>query len=67
MLALDCEMVQTVGNSDSLARVSIVNYNGHSVYDKFVKPESRVTDFRTWVSGVTPQNLREENGAISEL
>jgi RNA exonuclease 4 len=67
VLALDCEMVQTVGNSDSLARVSIVNYNGHSVYDKFVKPESRVTDFRTWVSGVTPQNLREENGAISEL
>lgn len=42
-----------------------MNYNGHVVYDKYVKPEGRVTDYRTWVSGVTPQNLREENGAIS--
>lgn len=64
MLALDCEMVQTQSSSDSLARVSIVNYNGHTVYDKYVRPESRVIDYRTWVSGVTPQNLKEENGAI---
>ena len=64
VLALDCEMVQTQSSSDSLARVSIVNYNGHTVYDKYVRPESRVIDYRTWVSGVTSHNLKEENGAI---
>ena len=58
-------MVGTQGNTDSLARVSIVNYNGHTIYDKYVRPEGRVTDFRTWVSGVTPQNLKPENGAIT--
>ena len=46
-------------------RVSIVNYNGVVVYDKYVRPEGRVTDFRTWVSGVRPENLLEKNGAIS--
>lgn len=58
-------MVGTQGNGEALARVSIVNYNGHTIYDKFVMSENKVTDFRTWVSGVTPQNLKEENGAIS--
>ena len=64
IVAIDCEMIQTESHSDSLARVSIVNYNGHTIYDKFVRPESRVKDYRTWVSGVTAQNLKEENGAI---
>lgn len=63
-VAVDCEMVQTLGG-DALARVSIVNYNGHTIYDKFVRPQDKVTDYRTWVSGVTPQNLKEENGAIT--
>jgi RNA exonuclease 4 len=42
-----------------------VNYNGVVLYDKYVRPEGRVTDFRTWVSGVTPHHLKETNGAIS--
>ena len=33
--------------------------------DKFVRPKKRITDFRTWVSGVHPWNLKEENGSIS--
>ena len=33
--------------------------------DKFVRPVKRVLDFRSWVSGVHPWNLKEENGAIS--
>ena len=34
------------------------------LYDKYVRPERRVTDFRTWVSGVSPHHLKSENGAI---
>lgn len=46
-------------------RVSVVNYNGHVLYDKYVKPLGRVTDYRTWVSGVQPFHLLEKNGAIT--
>lgn len=58
-LAIDCEMVG-VGNGgvdNALARVSIVNALGQPVYDKYVKPKERVTDYRTEVSGVRPKHL----------
>ena len=60
-IAVDCEMVG-VGpdpdNESTLARVSIVNYHGHQVYDSFVLPKEPVTDYRTFVSGITPQLLK---------
>jgi hypothetical protein len=40
-----------------LFRVSIVNYNGQVLYDEYVKPEGRITNFRTWVSGVSPHHM----------
>ena len=64
VVALDCEMVGVNGSDDALARVSIVNYNGHVLMDKYVIPEQRITDFRSWVSGVHPWHLKAENGAI---
>lgn len=64
-VAVDCEMVGVENNNDALARVSIVNYNGHVLYDKYVRPSSYITDFRTWVSGITPAQLKESNGAIT--
>lgn len=62
-LAIDCEMVG-VGNGgvdNALARVSIVNALGQPVYDKYVKPKERVTDYRTEVSGVRPKHLTKGN------
>lgn len=45
------------GDESALARVSIVNYHGHVVLDTFVQPRERVTDFRTWVSGVRESDV----------
>ena len=59
-LAMDCEMVGVNhGGKDSiLARASIVNQFGHCLYDKFVKPTDKVTDYRTKVSGIRPQDIK---------
>lgn len=60
-IAIDCEMIGVGPNPDresALARVSIVDYNGHQLYDSFVLPKEPVTDYRTHVSGITPQLLR---------
>ncbi|KAL6736085.1 hypothetical protein Aduo_006475 [Ancylostoma duodenale] len=59
VIALDCEYVGggTDGSDDLLARVSIVNQEGKIVYDKYVKPRERVTDFRTSVSGIRPAHI----------
>ncbi|CAG0879807.1 unnamed protein product [Cyprideis torosa] len=59
IIAMDCEMVGVGenGTESHLARVSIVNHFGHCVYDKYVRPRERVTDYRTFVSGVTREQL----------
>lgn len=61
IVSIDCEMVEVDKFSDGLARVSIVNYNGHILYDVYVRPEGKITNYRTWVSGISPANM---HGAI---
>lgn len=58
-VALDCEMVGAgrKGRIDLLARVSIVNTFGNVLLDKYVKPTKYVTDYRTPISGIRPQNI----------
>ncbi|ORZ17340.1 ribonuclease H-like domain-containing protein [Absidia repens] len=59
-VAIDCEMVGVGpgGKESALARASLVNYNGAVLLDIFVKPQEQVTDFRTFVSGITPELLK---------
>lgn len=75
-VAIDCEMVGVGGvigyrvqngkrapmYRSALARVSIVDLEGHLVLDQFVNPGETVKDYRTAVSGVRPQDLK---GAMS--
>ncbi|NXD68098.1 REXO4 exonuclease, partial [Eolophus roseicapillus] len=58
-VAMDCEMVGAgpKGEDSIVARVSIVNQFGKCVYDKYVKPTEEVTDYRTAVSGIRPENI----------
>lgn len=60
-VAMDCEFVGVgfEGKESALARVSIVNFYGHVLLDKFVKPKEKVVDWRTWVSGVTPKHMKD--------
>lgn len=55
---MDCEMVGLGPQRVSgLARCSIVNIHGAVLYDKYIRPEGEITDYRTQVSGVTPQHM----------
>lgn len=58
-VSMDCEFVGVGldGKDSALARVSIVNFFGHVVLDVFVKPQEKVTDWRTWVSGIKPHHM----------
>ncbi|XP_052393377.1 RNA exonuclease 4 [Carassius gibelio] len=59
-VAMDCEMVGVGcdGEDSILARVSIVNHFGKCIYDKYVKPTEKVTDYRTDVSGIRPADIK---------
>ena len=65
-VAMDCEMVGVGSNPNkesALARVSLVNYHGELVYDVFVQPQEAITDYRTHVSGITPELVARGGGA----
>ncbi|XP_072753116.1 RNA exonuclease 4 isoform X1 [Anoplolepis gracilipes] len=59
-IAMDCEMVGIGDGTESmLARISIVNKYGDCIYDKYVKPREKVVDYRTAVSGIRPEQLKD--------
>jgi RNA exonuclease 4 len=67
-VAMDCEMV-AVGNDglkSAVARVTCVDYNHNILLDLFVRPDQPVTDYRTHVSGITPQHLESEQAVDLE-
>lgn len=57
VVAIDCEMVDCSGKK-CLARFTLVNYNGHILMDQYIRPEEPVTDFLTFVSGITPSKIK---------
>lgn len=65
-LALDAEMVGfgQDGIASALARVTIVDWSGSIVLDAYVQVDQPVTDYGTFVSGITSQHLLPDNGAI---
>lgn len=62
-IALDCEMVGigTGGKQSALARTSLVDWDGKVLLDTFVRVPNRVTDFRTFVSGVRARDIHIDN------
>lgn len=45
------------GSVAKVGRVSLVDYYGNVVYDSFVHQKG-VTDYRTWISGIRPSDLK---------
>nr|XP_004658236.2 apoptosis-enhancing nuclease [Jaculus jaculus]XP_045002364.1 apoptosis-enhancing nuclease [Jaculus jaculus]XP_045002365.1 apoptosis-enhancing nuclease [Jaculus jaculus]XP_045002366.1 apoptosis-enhancing nuclease [Jaculus jaculus] len=60
-VAIDCEMVGTGprGRVSELARCSVVSYHGDVLYDKYIRPELPIVDYRTRWSGITCQHMRK--------
>jgi RNA exonuclease 4 len=65
-LALDCEMVGfgPFGTKSTLARVTIVNWDGDIVYDQLIRPKEQVTDYRSFVSGITASDLDDDEKVV---
>jgi len=66
-IAMDCEMVGIGynGQQSMLARVTIIDENCKVLFDKYVKPTCKITEYRTFVSGILPEHL-DENGSNAE-
>lgn len=66
--AVDCEMVGVGPRKESaLAEVSIVAFNGRELYHEYVIPNKPVTDYRTFVSGITSNILKEKGKPENDI
>lgn len=60
-VAMDCEYVGVgpEGKDSALARVTLVNWHGEVLLDVHVRPKQHITDYRTAVSGIRPEDLHQ--------
>lgn len=67
-VAMDCEMVGIGyrGRKSSVARVTLVGWNGGIIFDEFVMQSVPVTDYRTFVSGVTVDDMEAATLTLEE-
>lgn len=54
------------GAQSRLARVCLVNWDGDTIYDTCVQVVETVTDYRTFVSGITAEDLRSDAATFDE-
>ncbi|KAI9496551.1 hypothetical protein BDB00DRAFT_785622 [Zychaea mexicana] len=58
LIAIDCEMVETA-EGKALARVTLVNEDGNTLLDEYVKPSEPILDYLTQYSGITPEIMKK--------
>ncbi|KAL1240702.1 RNA exonuclease [Trichinella spiralis] len=66
VFALDCEMVYTTIGS-MLARVTVVDWNLETVYERLVKPPGALLDCNTRFSGITEQELAKAEWTLEDV
>ncbi|KAL1239318.1 RNA exonuclease [Trichinella pseudospiralis] len=66
VFALDCEMVYTTIGS-MLARVTVVDWNLQTVYERLVKPPGALLDCNTRFSGITEQELAKAEWTLEDV
>lgn len=50
-----------------VARVTLIDTNGDSLLDEFVKPENPILDYITSFSGLTPEQLAPVTTTLADL
>lgn len=65
--AVDCEMVLTSDDKYSLARISVLDWNGTTILDELVKPSLPVKNYYTQYSGMTSAILDPVQTSLSEV
>jgi RNA exonuclease 1 len=65
--ALDCEMVVTSDDVFSLARVSLLDWNGKVVMNTFVRPALPIKHYHTEYSGITKELLEGVETTLPDI
>ncbi|KAK6923083.1 Exonuclease, RNase T/DNA polymerase III [Dillenia turbinata] len=67
MISIDCEMVLCEDGSEGLVRVCVVDRNLEVKLHELVKPNKAVADYRTEITGVAAEDLKEITCSLSDI
>ncbi|EOA24424.1 hypothetical protein CARUB_v10017676mg [Capsella rubella] len=67
IVALDCEMVLCEDGTEGLVRVGVVDSDLKVILDKFVKPDKPVVDYRTYITGVTAEDIKNTTLSVADI
>ena len=51
------EVREGMRRKSALGRCSIIDYDGETIFDEYVRPEQQITDYRTYWSGIERSDL----------
>ena len=57
VFSIDCEMVDTLGGNEEVVKVSIVDSNLNTVFDRFIQPTRRIVNYRAHVTGFSASSF----------
>jgi len=66
IFAIDCEFC-SADCGKVLTRVSVVNFQGETILDSFVKPKEEIIDYLTKFSGITAEKLKNVTTTIHDI
>lgn len=52
IVSIDCEMIICEDKQKHLARLTIVNYNRHIIFDEYIKPKLKVINYLTHITNL---------------
>ncbi|KMQ90660.1 exonuclease gor [Lasius niger] len=64
--ALDCEMCYTQYGLE-LTKVTLVNLCGKIIYNKFVKPQTKIIDYNTRFNGITEEQMLNVTTTLKDV
>ncbi|KAL1197025.1 Small RNA degrading nuclease 2 [Cardamine amara subsp. amara] len=67
MVAIDCEMVLCEDGSEAVVRVAAVDRDLKVILDEFVKPNQPVVDYRTFITGLTADDLEKATLSVVDI
>eukprot|EP00002_Diphylleia_rotans_P036053 TRINITY_DN7911_c0_g1_i1.p1 TRINITY_DN7911_c0_g1~~TRINITY_DN7911_c0_g1_i1.p1 ORF type:complete len:837 (+),score=177.01 TRINITY_DN7911_c0_g1_i1:63-2573(+) len=65
-LSMDCEMCETA-NGNEVVRVSLVDFDGKSVYESLILPSSPIIDYKTRYSGITEDIMSNATKTLAQV
>ncbi|ERM99404.1 small RNA degrading nuclease 1 isoform X1 [Amborella trichopoda] len=67
MVAVDCEMVLCQDGTEEVVKVCVVDQNMEVKLDKLVNPMKVVSDYRTDITGITEEDLKDVSCCLSDI